>query len=114
VYAAYPNKDRKKEASEAWLELNPSAEVSQSILGDVTRRVQAGWVKFERRFIPQLRNYLTGRMWEDTAELTPPPYDDGMNLPHAWQCRTCGGIHEGTQLQAKARQCLRDSQREAS
>lgn len=27
-------------------------------------------------------------------------------LPHAWQCKTCGEIHEGTQGQWKARKCL--------
>jgi uncharacterized protein YdaU (DUF1376 family) len=107
VYRAYPNKDRRKEAEETWLELNPAPDVSSRILKDVTRRVQAGWVKFERRFIPQLRNYLAGRMWEDTAEAPPPYEDDISRLPHAWQCRACGGIHEGTQEQAKSRPCLR-------
>lgn len=109
VYAIYPNKDRKVDANRAWIELSPDLATVQAIFTDVSTRVAAGWKKYERRFIPQLRNYLMERMWEDAPTGMAAIYEDDpyTNLPHAWQCRRCGGVHEGTAEQEKRRDCLK-------
>lgn len=114
VYAAYPNKDRKQLANDEWIRLNPSQALAEQILANVQSRVKAGWVKFERRFIPQLRNYLLERQWEDTPESLAPFEDDPFaHLPHAWQCKTCGEVHEGTQEQGRLRVCQKRQVRQA-
>lgn len=105
VYAAYPNKERKEKANREWILLAPPPPVAQQILADIQRRVTAGWVRLERRFIPQLGTFLHDRMWEDDAE-PGPIYDEPIG-PTAWQCGACGEIHEGTSAQAKTRQCLK-------
>jgi hypothetical protein len=107
VYAAYPNKDRKLVANEAWIQLAPDLATAQAILTDIHRRKAAGWVRFERRFIPQLVRFLGERQWEDDPEprAIHEENDDG---PYAWQCETCGEIHEGTA--AERGTCLRGPQ----
>lgn len=105
VYAIYPNKDRKLEANRVWIDLAPSLEVSQAIWGDINQRVKFGWQKFERRFIPQLRNYLQERMWEEDPTPIQAVYEDD-SVPLAWTCRACGQIHEGTRAQKRSGICL--------
>lgn len=107
VYGAYPNKDRKVEANRAWVELGPDLETAHAILGDVRTRVDAGWKRYERRFIPKLATYLAERMWEDANEGAQPVYEDTIDVPHAWHCSDCGEVHEGTAAQARAKACLR-------
>jgi len=95
IYAAYPNKDAKMKANEAWVALSPDLGTAQAILTDIERRKAAGWVRFERRFIPQLHRFLSERQWEDEANL-PAIHEEIDDIPQAWSCRTCGQIHEGT------------------
>jgi hypothetical protein len=109
VYAAYPNKERKEKANREWINLNPDNELAGSILRDIQRRIAAGWVRLERRFIPQLSTFLHDRMWQDDAD--PVPFFDETSSPHAWNCPTCGEIHEGTAAQMKAGRCLKASTR---
>lgn len=108
VYAAYPNKDRKLAANEAWAELGPDLATAQAILADVQRRVKAGWVRFERRFIPQLVKFINERQWEDDQESVAihEETDDGER--YAWSCK-CGQVHEGTAEQNRQRVCLKDA-----
>lgn len=98
VYAAYPNKDRKQPAVQAWVDLTPDLSLAQAILTNIEHRKRAGWVRFERRFIPQLVKFLTEKQWEDMAEAGP-IYDEDDSGPHAWSCPTCGEIHEGSAAQ---------------
>jgi uncharacterized protein YdaU (DUF1376 family) len=109
VYGAYPNKDRKQAANEVWRELGPDLKLAQEILSDIQRRVKNGWVKYERRSIPQLVRYLRERQWEDASSGNAGVLEDDPHalLPHAWQCMTCGEIHEGTAAQHKAGACLK-------
>lgn len=106
IYAIYPNKDRKVEANRAWVELNPDLAAAQAILSDVTNRVKAGWKRFERRFIPQLRKYLDERMWEDAKQEPDAVFDEDpyKDFSTAWTCSKCGDIHQGTTAQRG--QCL--------
>jgi hypothetical protein len=108
VYAAYPNKDRKQKAHSEWLELQPSDALAGKILADIKRRIAAGWVRLERRFVPQLGTFLHDRMWEDSTEELPAIYEDAA-MPHAWQCGVCREIHEGTSEQMRAKVCLKRS-----
>lgn len=96
VYGVYPNKDRKEQANRAWVELWPSHHLAGTIYADIVRRMQAGWVKLERRFIPHLATYLRDRMWEDEVGVEPIDADDAerMKMTYAWTCQTCGEIHE--------------------
>lgn len=109
IYASYPNKDRKQAASDVWRALEPDRALAETILADIQRRSRHGWVKFERRFIPQLQRYLRERQWEDEATGDPGVLEDDpyANMSWAWQCPKCGQIHEGTQAQSKARRCLK-------
>lgn len=107
IYAIYPNKDRKVDANRAWVELRPTQALFVAIEADIRGRVQAGWKKYERRFIPQLRTYLAERMWEDAKGEAPPPWEDDpyARFTKAWTCTQCGEIHEGTAEQASRGLC---------
>lgn len=105
LYRIYPNKDRKIEANDAWIELAPDADLAAVIHADVQGRVTAGWAKYERRFIPQLRNYLKNHMWEDLKTEVETPWEEDQKQRHAWTCQACGDVHEGTRAQAGS--CLR-------
>ncbi len=105
IYARYPNKDCKVAANRAWIALGPSDRLARLILTALERRLAAGWVRVERRFIPQLRRYLEERQWEDAAS-TVEPDDPWVDLPHVWQCAVCQQMHEGTRDQMQQRVCL--------
>jgi len=110
VYAIYPNKDRKQEAHRTWVQLAPDEALAARIYRAIDTRVKAGWRKYERRFIPQLRNYLAERMWEDAdAPDVGPVFEDDpyASFPEAWTCRICGEVHEAPREQAKRRPCLK-------
>lgn len=108
IYAIYPRKERKVEANRAWIDLAPDATTAQAIFNDVDARVRAGWKRYELRFIPQLKTYLSDRMWEDEKDGASAPFEDDVRqVPHAWQCRICGDVHEGSREQAQQRPCLK-------
>jgi len=98
IYAAYPNKERKLAANEAWVQLAPDLATAQAILADIQRRMAAGWVRFERRFIPHLVRFLGERQWEDDLESIA-IHEENDPEPYAWQCKKCGEIHEGSVAQ---------------
>jgi len=104
IYAAYPNKERKLAANEVWVALAPDLATAQAILADIQRRKSAGWVRFERRFIPHLVRFLGERQWEDDPESIA-IFEENDPDPHAWQCKKCGEIHEGSAAQRG--QCLK-------
>jgi uncharacterized protein YdaU (DUF1376 family) len=112
IYGKYPNKDRKQAAMEAWIALGPDADTASAIYAAIERKLKAGWVRLERRFIPQ--TYLVEREWEDATPTDAPAgtfdEDPYARLPHAWQCAECGEVHEGTQEQGRQRVCLKAKQ----
>jgi hypothetical protein len=120
VFQAYPRKDRKQAAVEAWVDLAPTEDLAATILADIQARLgsvspslsrsngrahgRSDWVRIEGRFIPHLVRYLRERQWEDfVGQEVPPVYED-IETPHAWTCHTCGAVHEGTRSQVG--QCL--------
>lgn len=107
LYTAYPNKARRALAEQVWATLHPTAELAAVILRDVERRTQNGWARCEPRFVPQLRNYLEERQWEEAEPAESAPADDPYaHFPRAWTCGKCGGVHEGTPEQFRQRLCL--------
>jgi hypothetical protein len=105
IYAAYPNKERRIAANQAWIVLSPDLAMAQAIFADVERRKAAGWVRLERRFIPHLVRFLEEKQWQDAPE-PGPIYEETDDVPHAWTCKTCGEIHEGSAVDAKRGRCL--------
>lgn len=107
LYAAYPNKARRALAEQVWATLQPGADLAAVILRDVERRTQNGWARCEPRFVPQLRNYLEERQWEEAESAATAPADDpSVRYPSAWSCSKCGEVHEGTHEQFRQRLCL--------
>ena len=78
-WKAYPRKDGKEDAFKAWKALNPNAELQQTILDDISRRLAPNgtWYRTERKFIKMAGPYLRGRRWEDEGLSThaEPNYD---------------------------------------
>jgi hypothetical protein len=65
-WAAFPRKDKRKDALAAWKRLSPSPDVRAKILADVARRRQSqDWLKEGGQFIPNPAAYLNGERWED-------------------------------------------------
>lgn len=66
IWAAYPRKVKKVDAVKAFAKLNPTAELVDTIVADVTRRCASpDWMKDGGSFIPYPASYLNGRRWED-------------------------------------------------
>lgn len=100
----YPNKDRRRLAREAFEAAVSTPAQAEAVCADVARRVKSGWVRVERRFIPQLHRFLTERQWEDPVAVEDAD-DWTAALPHAWTCPKCGDYHEGTKQQKRAGWC---------
>lgn len=66
----YPKKQAMGEAEEAWLRLNPTAEVHTQILETLRKAVSCDeWQKENGRFIPHPAKWLEQKRWKD--EITP-------------------------------------------
>lgn len=78
-WSLYPRKDGKHDAAIAWKALNPNAELQQTILDDIKKRLapNGAWYRTERRFIKTAAPYIHGRRWEDEGLSThaEPNYD---------------------------------------
>ena len=73
-WAAYPRKDKKKEALSAWGKIKPSVDLQTTILADVKKRaLSADWQKDKGRFIPLPASYLNAARWEDQGVILPKP-----------------------------------------
>jgi hypothetical protein len=63
-YEAYPRHEARQDACKAWLALAPTAELVQTILDAVARRLPE-WRAGDPRFIPLPATWLRGSRWED-------------------------------------------------
>ncbi|MGI9570457.1 MAG: Lin1244/Lin1753 domain-containing protein [Desulfobulbia bacterium] len=72
-YSAYPKKVGKAAAIKAWNKLNPSPELTHSLITDCKNRVDQGaWCTGKgKAYIPAPGPYLNGEMWKD--EIIPRP-----------------------------------------
>lgn len=65
-WAAYPRRDAKQKAREAWMKLAPTDDQQRQIAADLDRRGRsAQWMKDSGQFIPLAATYLNQRRWED-------------------------------------------------
>jgi hypothetical protein len=65
-YMAYPKKKARRAAERAWMKLNPSIEVIQTILTALEKHKQSeDWKKENGKYIPHPATWLNGRRWED-------------------------------------------------
>jgi len=63
---AYPKHVKKQDAEKAWLRLNPSEELTQTIINHVLKmRASPDWQKEQGKYIPYPASYLNGKRWED-------------------------------------------------
>jgi|GEM_PF-1239240 hypothetical protein len=63
---AYPRKVAKRAAADAWLKLNPNAELLERILAAVEKQRHSDqWTREGGRFIPNPATWLRGQRWED-------------------------------------------------
>lgn len=69
---AYPRKVAKQNALKAWLKTgaDDSQSLTDTILADVTRRVDGEWKGKEVQYIPHPATYLNQRRWEDESSAT--------------------------------------------
>jgi DNA replication protein DnaC len=67
-WAVYPRKEKKKRAQKVWARLNPSPELTATILADVTKRVTSfEWTRDGGQYVPQPSTYLIDARWEDES-----------------------------------------------
>lgn len=60
----YPNHKDKRDAFKAWKQVNPSDEIQEKILYDIsTRHSRGDWL--DAKYIPMAGTYLRGWRWED-------------------------------------------------
>lgn len=72
VWAAFPRKEAKQAAKEAWEEVQPSEHEVREIVGALRwQTVSRQWL--EKGMIPHLATYLRGRRWEDEPSPTDRP-----------------------------------------
>lgn len=76
-WKAYPRHVAKQNAVRAFVKLNPSDELLDTILKDIeARKKTEAWKKNGGQFIPHPATYLNGRRWEDEMPSTPPPINE--------------------------------------
>lgn len=68
-YTEYPKHEGRKPALMAWLKLNPSAELAETIIAHVKRRKETVWCGKDKQFILLPATFLNEKRWED--ELMP-------------------------------------------
>lgn len=106
--AVYPRKEGHAPAKKAWIKLNPSRSLVDTILADVRGRVAKGWGADGPQFVCFPAKYLTEQRWHErwtprasalaTAGAIVAP--DGRRV--AKSCPTCGGVIEGRIVQGQA------------
>lgn len=68
----YPKKKSKGDAEKAWLKINPTKELLEKMLAQITAQKQsADWQKNGGQYIPYPASWLNSRGWEDDVEITP-------------------------------------------
>jgi|TARA_B100001964_G_scaffold78871_1_gene89162 hypothetical protein len=61
----YPKKVSKKDAIKAWIDINPTKELSSDIVVAVVAHTFSSEQWIEKIYIPHPATFLRGRMWED-------------------------------------------------
>ena len=94
---AYPKKESKKDAWEAWKRLNPSQEILAAILAGIGRAKTGD--QWQRSIIPHPATWLNGKRWEDEIDTTALasartfPYRNGIDTsPEARRAQTLEAI----------------------
>lgn len=65
-WQAYPRKEVKSKAAEAFAKISPSQEVLAQIISDVQARARSeDWTKDSGKYIPHPTTYLNQKRWED-------------------------------------------------
>jgi len=65
-WKSYPKKKAKGDAEKAWIKLNPSEHLIESILSAVQRATTSDdWTKEDGRYIPHPATWLNKKCWED-------------------------------------------------
>lgn len=84
-WESYPKKTAKQDAERAWKKLNPSTELADRIIADVTNRKGSNeWTKDGGQYIPYPATYLNKRRWEDEFTIARHGYAEhtASNLDH--------------------------------
>ena len=68
-YTEYPKHEGRKPALMAWLKLDPSAELAETIISHVERRNETEWRGKDKQYIPLPATFLNQQRWTD--ELMP-------------------------------------------
>lgn len=73
-WAAYPRKEAKQKALEAWGKHVPTVELAVQIIGHVEDRAKrdAAWLKDGGQYIPHPTTFLNQHRWEDTFQQVQP------------------------------------------
>jgi len=65
-WAAYPKRKAKADARKAWAKLNPSVELTDTIIDALAwQSRQPDWLKDDGQYIPFPATWLRGERWED-------------------------------------------------
>lgn len=77
-WAAYPNKKAKKLAFQKWIQIRPSPELAEKIIGAVEAFKKTDqWKRDKGRFIPHPATYLNQERWEDELKVDSPKTSGG-------------------------------------
>ena len=95
-YKAYPRRQAKQDAEEAWRKLNPNEQLFSRILTDIRHRFRT----IELKFVPSPATYLRGARWNDEVIADKPkpetPIDVSKRLIHEAEVEA-HGESRGTQ-----------------
>jgi hypothetical protein len=65
-WASFPKRRARAAAEKAWVKINPSPELFETIMTSLEEQKQSGdWLKNDGQFIPFGSTWLNGRRWED-------------------------------------------------
>ena len=65
-WRVYPNRKAKAKAETAWLKLNPSNELFETLMAALAAQsLSPDWVKDEGQFVPHPATWINQRRWED-------------------------------------------------
>lgn len=66
----YPKKENKQITEVVWMNLNPNSSLQEKIIKDVKHKKNTDdWKREGGKYIPQPKNYIQGRRWEDKTEI---------------------------------------------
>lgn len=85
-WQAYPKKDGKQKAREAWAKLRPTDDMQKQIASDLERRKRSSqWLKEGGQFIPHASTYLNQRRFEDGFSEGPRLAEKTVNVLKGWE-----------------------------